>query len=106
MWQKLYKMFHNVKTPVRACPQFLGWSLTLALQDSTPSLSPLRARLTPLTHTVIICEGEVAVLGAQGESEPHVCRRYVLVCCRDLYNQLECERWGTVSGGVGWPGVH
>lgn len=50
---------------------------------------------------MIVCEGEVAVLGAQGEFEPHVSWRYILVCCRDLYNQLECERWGAVSGGVG-----
>lgn len=50
--------------------------------------------------TVIIYEGEVAVLGAQGEFELHVSWCNVLVYCRDLHDQLEYGKWGVVSGGV------
>ena len=49
---------------------------------------------------MIINEGEVAVLSAQGELELHVSWCYILVCCRDLHDQLEGGRWGMVSGGV------
>lgn len=52
-------------------------------------------------RTAIIHEGEVAVFSAQGEFELHVSWCYVLVCCRDLHNQLECGRWRLVSCGIG-----
>lgn len=55
-------------------------------------------------HTVIICEGEVAVLSAQGEFELHISWCYVLVYCRDLHDQLEYGKWGTGVGGVGVAG--
>lgn len=55
-------------------------------------------------HTVIICQGEVAVLSAQREFEFHISWRYVLIYCRDLHDQLECGKCGTVSGGVGVAG--
>lgn len=54
---------------------------------------------------MIINEGEVAVLSAQGELELHVSWCYILVCCRDLHDQLEGGRWGMVSGGVELAGV-
>lgn len=41
----------------------------------------MRARLTALRHTVIIREGEVAVLSAQGELELHISWCYILVYC-------------------------
>lgn len=52
-------------------------------------------------RTMIIREGEVAVFSAQGEFELHVSWCYILVYCRDLHDQLECERSGMVSSGVG-----
>ena len=54
---------------------------------------------------MIINEGEVAVLSAQGELELHISWCYILVCCRDLHDQLEGGRWGVVSGGVELAGV-
>lgn len=54
---------------------------------------------------MIIREGEVAVLSAQGKLELHISWCYILVYCRDLHDQLEGGRWGPVISGVGLAGV-
>lgn len=54
---------------------------------------------------MIIREGEVAVLGVQGELELHVFWCYVLVCRQDLHHQLECGRWGRSVMVPGLSGV-
>lgn len=56
-----------------------------------------------MMHTVIICEGEVAVLSAQGESELHISWCYVLVYCRDLHDQLVYGKW-RIRDGIGVAG--
>lgn len=68
-------------------PDLLAWALTLELQDSnnpTPHGACVR--------TMVIHEGEVAILGAQGEFELHIPWCYVFVSRRDLHHQLECGR--------------
>ena len=53
---------------------------------------------------MIINEGEVAVLSAQGELELHISWCYILVYCRDLHDQLEGGRRGWSVVVVSWLG--
>lgn len=50
---------------------------------------------------MVVYEGEVAVLVFQGKLELWVYWHHILVCCRDLYYQLECERWGMIGVVLG-----
>lgn len=76
------------------------------LQDSShPIPDPVASLLIAVLLTMIVREGEVAVLRIQGEFELDIPWSYVLVCCRDLHDQLEYGRWGMVSVVLEWPGV-
>lgn len=106
MWWELYKIAHSMKDPVETCHPVLVQSLIQCFEALNWHLWPFTSQPTALLLTVVIYEGEVAVLSLQGKLELCVWWHYILVCCRDLYHHLQCERWEMIRVVWGWyPGV-